>query len=47
MISVKGSRGPLVLAVLGFLALAGSALAAPKFPPLTGGVVDEAHMLSP
>jgi len=47
MIGLKGSRGPLVLAVLGFLALAGSALAAPKFPPLTGRVVDEAHLLSP
>lgn len=47
MIMFKGSRGPLVLAVLGFLALAGAALAAPKFPPLTGRVVDDAHMLSP
>ncbi|WP_304217380.1 YgcG family protein [Phenylobacterium aquaticum] len=47
MIGLRGSRGPLVLAVLGFLALAGSAFAAPKFPALTGRVVDEAHLLSP
>ena len=45
---LKGPRG--VLAVLGALALlvsAGAAFAAPKFPPLTGRVVDGAELLSP
>ena len=40
-----GPRG-FVLAVLALVAFAGAALAAPKFPPLTGRVVDNAHMLS-
>lgn len=33
--------------MLGLLTLAGEAAAAPTFPPLTGRVVDEAHILSP
>jgi uncharacterized protein len=43
-----GARG-LVLALLAIFAfaVAGGALAAPKFPPLTGRVVDDAHILSP
>ena len=36
----------LALLVLFGLAAAGAALAAPKFPPLTGRVVDNAHILS-
>ncbi len=36
----------LVSAIWAFVAFAGAALAAPKFPPLTGRVVDNAHMLS-
>ncbi|CAN7470344.1 TPM domain-containing protein [Phenylobacterium sp. LjRoot219] len=35
------------MALLVLLAFATAALAAPKFPPLTGRVVDEAHVLSP
>jgi uncharacterized protein len=35
------------LLVLAFFALATVAFAAPKFPPLTGRVVDNAHVLSP
>jgi uncharacterized protein len=38
-------RGLLALA-LAFFAFAGLAIAAPRFPPLTGRVVDDAHMLS-
>jgi uncharacterized protein len=41
----SGARG-FVLALLVLFA-AGAALAAPKFPPLTGRVVDQAHVLSP
>jgi uncharacterized protein len=41
------SAGPIVLAVLAFVAFAGAALAAPAFPPLTGRVVDAANLLSP
>jgi uncharacterized protein len=33
--------------VVGLLCLAGAALAEPKFPPLTGRIVDEANLLSP
>jgi len=44
----KGWRGLAAgLALLAVLAFAAVALAAPKFPPLTGRVVDEAHILSP
>src|SRR5438105_1148592 len=39
-------RGLLVL-ILAVFAFASVATAAPKFPPLTGRVVDDAHMLSP
>lgn len=39
--------GPLVVAVLALVALAGAALAAPTFPRLSGRVVDEANLLSP
>ncbi|MFL5298068.1 MAG: TPM domain-containing protein [Phenylobacterium sp.] len=39
--------GGLIVAVLAFFVLAGAALAAPKFPALTGRVVDDAHVLSP
>ena len=50
-----GSRGGLAAlipalfwaVVILVLGLAGASLAAPKFPPLTGRVVDDAHMLSP
>lgn len=35
------------IAALIALAIASAALAAPQFPPLTGRVVDNAHMLSP
>ena len=45
MIALAGPRR-LAVAVLALLAFAGAALAAPKFPPLTGRVVDDAHMLS-
>lgn len=41
-----GARG-LVLALLVLLGSATAALAQPKFPPLTGRVVDNANMLSP
>lgn len=47
MIARKGPRGLLVLAVLSLIAVAGAAFAAPKFPPLTGRVVDKAGLLSP
>jgi uncharacterized protein len=46
MTKLAGPRG-LAIAVLALVALAGSALAAPKFPPLTGRVVDDAKLLSP
>jgi uncharacterized protein len=46
MTKSMGPRG-LAVAVLAFVAFAGAALAAPKFPPLTGRVVDNAQMLSP
>ena len=50
MIPVRASRlrlgGGLVVVALAFLAMVSVALAAPKFPPLTGRVVDDAHMLS-
>lgn len=46
MIRLAGPRG-LAVAVLALVALAGAALAAPKFPPLTGRVVDNANLLSP
>lgn len=39
--------GPLVVAVLALVALAGAAFAAPNFPRLSGRVVDEANLLSP
>jgi len=47
MTKLMGPRGVIVLAVLGAFLAAGVALAAPKFPPLTGRVVDNAGMLSP
>jgi uncharacterized protein len=37
----------LIAAAFAFLVFAGAALADPKFPPLTGRVVDAAHLLSP
>jgi uncharacterized protein len=40
-----GGRG-LVVLILAFFAFATFATAAPKFPPLTGRVVDDAHVLS-
>lgn len=46
MIRPAGPRGIIVVAVLALIALASSAFAAPKFPALTGRVVDEAHLLS-
>jgi len=39
--------GGLAVLTLAFVTIAGAALAAPKFPPLTGRVVDDAHVLSP
>ena len=45
MIKRAGPRG--VLAVLILLCSFGVAMAAPKFPPLTGRVVDDANILSP
>ncbi len=47
MTARKGLRGLLALAVLGLVVSAGAAMAAPKFPPLTGRVVDNANLLSP
>src|ERR1700744_2367745 len=38
-------RAALAIAIV--FAFAGAALAAPTFPPLTGRVVDDAHVLSP
>lgn len=50
-VSVRGGPRPawaaLVLALALVAALASAAFAAPKFPPLTGRVVDEANILSP
>ncbi len=43
----KGPWGVLALAVLGLMLIGGAAMAAPKFPPLTGRVVDNAGLLSP
>ena len=45
MTLASGARG-LLLALLAVFASAGLALADPKFPPLTGRVVDDAHLLS-
>jgi uncharacterized protein len=46
MIRLTGSRSLFVVAVLTFVAVASFAFATPKFPPLTGRVVDDAHLLS-
>ena len=46
MIRSRGA-GAFVLALLAFLTIAGAALAAPTFPPLSGRVVDAAGLLSP
>jgi uncharacterized protein len=46
MTVLTGARG-FVLALLGFLFVATAAFAEPKFPPLTGRVVDDAGLLSP
>jgi uncharacterized protein len=46
MTAISGARG-LVLALLVLVGTAGGALAQPKFPPLTGRVVDDAQLLSP
>lgn len=43
----RGSLGGFILAVLALFALAGAAIAQPKFPSLTGRVVDGANLLSP
>lgn len=42
-----GPLGGFALAVLAVLTLAGAAFAQPKFPALSGRVVDEANLLSP
>ena len=48
MIKLAGLRGVFSLAVLVLLVSVGAAFAAaPKFPPLTGRVVDNANILSP
>jgi uncharacterized protein len=54
MTARAGTRGglaaripALILGLVLALGFAGASLAAPKFPPLTGRVVDDAHMLSP
>ena len=47
MMSKAWSRGLLVLAVLWLGLSPGLAMAAPKFPALTGRVVDDARLLSP
>ncbi len=46
---MRGScrAGPLLAALAAFLCLAACAYAEPKFPPLTGHVVDDAHLLMP
>jgi uncharacterized protein len=46
MSRLAGPRGAFAVAVLILVAWAGTAFAAPKFPPLTGRVVDNAHLLS-
>ncbi|MGA0606478.1 TPM domain-containing protein [Phenylobacterium sp. VNQ135] len=46
MIRLSGARG-LVLALLALLLIPAFAFAAPKFPALTGRVVDDANLLSP
>ncbi len=48
MKTLKGPRGLIAVAVLAVVTLVfnGVALAAPTFPPLTGRVVDTAHLLS-
>ena len=48
MNALKGPRGLIAVAVLTAFAFvfSGAALAAPTFPPLTGRVVDDAHLLS-
>ncbi len=43
-LSLRG--GGLAVLALAIFAMAGAAFAAPKFPPLTGRVVDNAHILS-
>lgn len=43
----RGRLAVIVIAAVGFLLAAGLASAAPKFPPLTGRVVDNANILSP
>ena len=46
--ALRRRGGGLLVAVLAVFAFAGAALAAaPKFPALTGRVVDDAHLLSP
>lgn len=48
MMRPAGSRGVFSLAVLVlFLCVGAASAAAPKFPPLTGRVVDDANILSP
>lgn len=47
MITRAGPLGGFALAVLAVLTLAGAAFAQPKFPALSGRVVDEANLISP
>ncbi|MGH6911117.1 MAG: TPM domain-containing protein, partial [Phenylobacterium sp.] len=46
-LSLPRLGGGLTVLILAVLAMASVAFAAPKFPPLTGRVVDNAHVLSP
>jgi len=46
-LSLPRLGGGLTVLILALFAMASVALAAPKFPPLTGRVVDNAHVLSP
>ena len=46
-LSLPRFGGGLTVLILAVFAMASVALAAPKFPPLTGRVVDNAHVLSP
>jgi uncharacterized protein len=46
-LSLPRLGGGLTVLILAVFAMASVALAAPKFPPLTGRVVDDAHVLSP
>jgi len=46
-LSLPRLGGGLTVLILAVFAMASVALAAPKFPPLTGRVVDNAHVLSP